>query len=338
MTASPHGTVAYVLTSDGQDVYADMNLISLWSLLEHNPGCRIVILVDSVSLEPLQRHAHPILSAEAEIQVVRCEPAVPGWRNRFVKTQLRKRVAGPLLYLDGDTLIRGNLSELFQVNAMVAGVPNHNGSGVSSEIPLTEKTILSRIGWNTDLPVYANGGVLFMNDLPETHAFCALWHKRWLESSRITGQHYDQPALNQALHESGVSFTWLDHRYNAQVHARPKTARDAIIWHIYTSDRQTTPPNRLEELIALQRKGVPSVREQVAAACAAPHPWVVRNMLDRFAISHMMSSDRILHGERWERLWLTRQYKRLAYQATRRLRAPLSKALRVRRLTSGSSE
>jgi hypothetical protein len=209
LKAPAAGTVVYVLTSDGQDVYADMNLVSLWSLLESNPGRLVVVLVDSISSERLGNCAHPILSSEAEIRVIPCEEAPGGWRNRFVKTQVRKHVAGPLLYLDGDTLVRGDLADVFRVDAMVAGVPNHNGLGTAAEIPAGERDILARNGWALDLPAYANGGVLFMADRPETHAFCAVWHKRWRESTQTTGQHYDQPALNQALHESGVTVASL---------------------------------------------------------------------------------------------------------------------------------
>lgn len=288
-----------------------MHLVSLWSLLESNPGRSVIVLVDSVSSERLGKCAHPILSSEAEIRVIPCEEAPGGWRNRFVKTQVRKHVAGPLLYLDGDTLVRGDLAQVFRVDAMVAGVPNHNGLGTAAEIPAGERDILARNGWALDLPVYANGGVLFMNDCPETQAFCALWHKCWRESAETTGAHYDQPALNQALHESGVTFSWLDHRYNAQVHARPGTAQNAVIWHVYRSEVHPNPPTVLDHLLALQQSKRNDIQASVAAACRLPHPWITRNPLDRTAVRSMMADTRILDGDRWERLWLTRKYRRL---------------------------
>ena len=121
---SSAGTVVYVLTSDGQDAYADMNLVSLWSLLESNPGRGVVVLIDSVSKEQLRKSAHPILSSEAEIRAIPCQQAPGGWRNRFVKTQMRKHVVGPLLYLDGDTLVRGDLGRRFsRWNSMAGGRP-----------------------------------------------------------------------------------------------------------------------------------------------------------------------------------------------------------------------
>ena len=147
MKAQPTGTVVYVLTSDGQDGYADMHLVSLWSLLESNPGRSVIVLVDSVSSERLGKCAHPILSSEAEIRVIPCEEAPGGWRNRFVKTQVRKHVRGPLLYLDGDTLVRGDLADVFRVGAMVAGVPNHNGLGTAVEIRVGERDLLAKNGW-----------------------------------------------------------------------------------------------------------------------------------------------------------------------------------------------
>ena len=329
MKALSLGTVVYVLTSDGHDGYADMNLVSLWSLLESNPGRRVVVLVDSISSERLGNCAHPILSSEAEIRVIFCEEGPGGWRNRFVKTQVRKHVAGPLLYLDGDTLVRDDLADVFRVDAMVAGVPNHNGLGTAAEIPAGERDILARNGWALDLPAYANGGVLFMADYPETHAFCALWHKRWRESAETTGQHYDQPALNQALHESGVAFAWLDHRYNAQVHARPRTASDAAVWHVYRSEVHPNPPTVLDHLLALQKSERDDVRAAVAAACRSPHPWITRNPLDRAAVRSMTADSRILDGDRWERLWLARRYWRLASRVRVAVKSALRKHSRI---------
>jgi len=324
LNASHSGTVVYVLTSDGQDVYADMNLISLWSLLESNPGRSVVVLVDSVSSERLGNCAHPILSSDAEIRLIPCEEAPGGWRNRFVKTQVRKHVAGPLLYLDGDTLVRGDLADVFRLDAMVAGVPNHNGLGTAAEIPLGERDILARNGWGLDLPVYANGGVLFMADCPETHAFCALWHKRWRESAETAGQHYDQPALNKALHESGVTFSWLDHRYNAQVHARPCTAQNALVWHFYQAERHPNPPSVFDQLIVERRERIPDLEKRVATECGKAHPWLTKHFLDALVIRRMMHDERILGGNRWERLWLSRQYWRLFSRIPEAIRMMIS--------------
>ena len=74
----------YVLTTNGNDVIADMNLISVWSLQQSNRDAYVVLLCDRESAEALQRTEHPLRTAVDEVLAIETPAGSPGFRNRFV--------------------------------------------------------------------------------------------------------------------------------------------------------------------------------------------------------------------------------------------------------------
>lgn len=305
--------IVYVLTSNCNDIFADMNLISLWSLRQSNPDAHVSIIVDTLTMQNLVSKRHPILKESCEFIEINSSHESPAFRNRSIKTQIRKYIDGAFLYLDADTIICKNLSLLFNIKSLVAGVPNYNGKGDCSEIPSNEKEILQEMNWEVCPDHYTNGGVLFMADHPDVHDFCSIWHKRWTERLQKTGMYFDQPALNQALHESCVDFSWLPHKYNAQVSARPCTAANAAIWHIYSSRKSKQPKNVLNDLIQKKRQGITVSQISLADVCSKKHPWIINNLIDKHAVSKIQSSCGLVKFYSWEWLWLCGKY----FQATK---------------------
>jgi len=300
--------IAYVLTSNCKDSYADMNLISVWSLRKTNPTAKILLVCDTETVQAIKTSQHQIKQEIDEIISVDVPANSASFRNRYIKTNLRHYVNGPFLYLDGDTLIRDDLSPIFNTQASLAGVPNHSGTGLPSEIPPSELKIYEKLGWSLPSNYYVNGGVLFFADHPEVYEFCSLWHERWKECSSTIGKHLDQPSLNRAIDDSKINFAWLEHRFNAQVHARPHTAWNAAIWHIYLSEPHASLKNVLAQALAQYRQGTPITSGKVAKLCQRPHPWLINNPLDSFAVSSLKNNATLLNPNQWERLWLADQY------------------------------
>jgi hypothetical protein len=324
-------TVCYVLTSDGQDEYADMNLISVWSVRTSNPQVKIVVLGDSRTLRSLEMGQHPLLTEIDEFKVVDVPTESANFTNRYIKTSVRRWMVGPFLFLDGDTLVRGDLTPVFQTKAAVAGVGNHSGGGHPSEMPETERVIFANMGW--DLPVnhYVNGGVLFFTEHPDAYLFCDLWHRLWLDCSARTGRHFDQVPLNRALADSSVQFAWLAPRFNAQVHARPACAWGAAIWHIYLSGHHPTPRNVLSDCIQRMRSDRPVNRLLVGAACQRNHPWLVSSPVDWYAVAGFRRHHGLVTGTEWSLLWLAGEHMK----AIRRCRMTLRECLMAIRRSLG---
>lgn len=315
-------TAVYVLTSNSKDIYADMNLVSLWSLQYSNPDCNVVIAMDSLTMKSLSDYSHPILKENCDFVVANVDSEISIYRNRFIKTQIRNYVSGNFLYLDADTLIRDDLGLIFNTQTSIAGVPNHNGTGSPTEIPSssTEFNIINNMGWMSDLHVYINGGVLYLSDNSDAYKFCDIWHKRWVDSSLTNKIYNDQPALNKALNECNIDFSCLAHRYNAQIFARPSISKNAAIWHIYSSKKYGEPRNIFTEMISSVKNDKKKVKDVIISSCSMDHPWLSRNWFDSYCIDKIHKSPGILNINRFEWLWLVRDYSNFFKKAIHEVR------------------
>ena len=110
------------------------------------------------------------------------------------------------------------------------------------------------------------------------------------------------------MDESGLDFVWLDQRYNAQVHARPKTAWNAIIWHIYSSDQHATPRTIIDSVLTRLSQNRANIDQIIDSIIQLDHPWLMDNLIDRFAICFMRRHQKILQPKNWKRLWLADDY------------------------------
>jgi hypothetical protein len=269
----------------------------------------------------LNRRRHALLNYIDRFVPVSSPSGPAGFRNRYVKTQMRRHLKGPFLYLDADTLVLKPLSAIFSCDAAVAAVSNHNGPTSPCNIYKDEKAVFQQLGWPIPRDCYINGGVLYLADDKESHGFCETWHAKWQIASQATGKHFDQPSLNSALYESGLNFLLLDNRYNAQVNINPRYAPGAAIWHIYHSDLDPSPKNVLETCLHAVRKSgvvpdtlIDSIRER-------NHPWSVKNPIDLVAVSRILRRQRLLPRDSIYRLWLARKYGRLFECASLRVSA-----------------
>lgn len=299
--------IVYVLTSDGQDIYADMNLLSVWSLLKSNPDACVKLLCDSDTELALQKINHRIINGVNEIIVIDCPAGSSGFRNRYMKTTMRRYVNGSFLYLDADTIIRDDLKPIFETNADFSAAPNHSGTGSSKEIPKSESAVFKSLNWPYPLN-YVNGGVLYFSNHDDTYRLFDIWHKNWLDSYHKTGRYNDQPSLNSALNESKINFKWLDQRYNAQVHARPHTAWGAAIWHIYSSGQAACPKTVLDFGLKEIKEHHNITESLIVDACYRQHPWLINNFIDKYAINKLKKSKNIINTHNWKWLWLTDEY------------------------------
>jgi len=311
--------IAYVLTSNGKDIHADMNLISLRTLRYSNPDAKIVLVCDHETVQSLEKYNHIILKEADEIISVHTPSQPASFRNRFVKTSLRQHLSGSFLYLDADTVIRGNLAQIFNTQSSFAAAPNHSGSGHPNEMPTDEIENFNLLGW--DLPkYYVNGGVLFFADAPDTFNFCRIWHKKWLASAEKRGSFRDQPSLNSAIADSGVSFSWLPHRFNAQVDVRPIYVQDAVLWHLYSSNGGIAMKTVFDQYIDRLQKGENITSRQIEYLSNRQHPWQINNLVDWLCVIRLFSYKRFLEVNSLERLWMSRNYKQVKWELKRLLK------------------
>ena len=318
--------VCFVLTSDGRDVHADMTLISTQFARRTNSNISIVVLCDEETVHHLKQQRHPLIAHIDELVAIPTPLGKPGFRNRFVKTQMRRHLKGPFLYLDADTLVLKSLDEIFSCDSALAAVSNHNGPAHPCQIYDGEEAVFNQMGWPIPTNYYINGGVLYFSDTKESYRFCETWHAKWQMVSKLTGMHFDQPSLNSALNESAPDFLLLHHRYNAQVNISPRSAPGAAIWHIYHSDPDPYPRSVLETcFLAIRKTGiVPDTL--IDSICQRNHPWRIDNFIDLVAVRAILHRQS-LPAHSLYRLWLAREYGRLLDCVSSRMRAMFGRAL-----------
>src|SRR5262249_10273878 len=153
-----------------------------------------------------------------------------------VKTQLRGLVDGPFVFLDSDTFVRDDISQIFSLDTDIACAPNHSRDSIEEQMWSTNNEILTAMGWRTREDVFLNSGVIFYNATPGAARFADDWHDKWLKSYRMAKNYLDQPALNAAIFEIAPRLEILPHRFNAQFKVTPRVAMDAALLHFYSSE------------------------------------------------------------------------------------------------------
>jgi hypothetical protein len=175
-----------------------MTRISISSLRHFNPTCFVTVALDSISFNNLSSKRDPLLSDSDAVLEVTTPEGSPQFRNRFVKTTLREHIKGPFLFLDSDTLIRSDISEIFTPNADIKGSLNHSHENPLWQVYHYDIDTLALMNWSALKSQYINGGLIFYNDTLKSHEFGRQWHTNWLASYDKTGSPKDQPALNAA--------------------------------------------------------------------------------------------------------------------------------------------
>jgi hypothetical protein len=258
--------IVYVITSAGGDAYTAMTRISAASLRMTNPSANICVVCDAETNRAVREAHDPLLDEVDEWLTFETPPGDAAFRNRYLKTSLRQRVSGEYLFLDSDTIVRDDLSEIFQLDGDIAAAPNHSRDNYSGQIWSGDRYILKQMNWTFSGDFYLNGGVMWVSESKGARWFYQLWHERWIDSHRhlhecgqiassiaipdgyiqvcsssdirskdLIGASRDQPSLHAALFESKAKCARMACRFNAQIGSNPLSMRDAAIWHYYYS-------------------------------------------------------------------------------------------------------
>jgi hypothetical protein len=88
--------VAYVVTSNGADIYADMVLVSMLSVQISNPILQVVVVCDEQSAIAIKASKHRLIDVCDEFISVKTPDGEPTFRNRWIKTQLCNFIPGQI--------------------------------------------------------------------------------------------------------------------------------------------------------------------------------------------------------------------------------------------------
>jgi hypothetical protein len=312
----------YVVTSQGQDTYAAMTRVSAGSLRATQPGIVITLACEQSTWAALKTHRNRLLDEVDEVHLVATPPGSATFRNRFIKTQIRLSLDGPLLFLDSDILVRKPLSTVFETQEDLALARNHSRPNREEQVCEFDRQVLSAMQWSACPEVYANGGMIFYRDTPGARRFAERWHALYLEGAAATGQMRDQPSLNTSLATSGASFRIVPDCFNCQLVANPKITYDAAVWHYYLSaDR--LGPTEFERLSRDLRPDQPLDALQIERMIRCRHPYR-QDMLLSYCFGQTVCNSGF--ADSISKLWLSKKrftaVRRYLGQHWRALRTP----------------
>ena len=304
-------SIAYVITSDGQDIFADMALVSMLSVRATNARARILLVCDASSANALGKFRHRVLEVCDNLVKVDTPDGEPTFRNRWIKTQLCRHVSGPCLYVDSDMLVRGSLSDLPSLVEELGVVANNNRTDFADQLWVEDADFLGRMGWPRTFPFYANGGLQFYRQCAGVERFYEAWHQLWLDGVNATGRLKDQPSLNTAIGESGVRVARLPEKYNLQLRAGHRGVSTALVWHFWTSLKlEDSSFSRL--LMAAPSASLGELKRRVHRVIARPYAYPNQDFLGR-RIGRKIENDQEVTT--FERLWLVNRATALRFWA-----------------------
>jgi hypothetical protein len=259
----------YVLVSNENDFFLEQLLVSITSLRLKTPDASVLVMTDDITALTLTGKRAALYSI-AEVKSFNLPSELNNLRrSRWLKTTMRQHINGDFLYIDCDTVIAADLSDINDLAINLGAVPDQHTH--VNEHPLRKRfyTLDKILGFSSaiDMNIHFNGGILFCKDVLVTHNFFEEWHKLWLYSISKNIE-VDQPSLNQTNVNFEGIITELDGKWNCQIEfSGLQYLLEAKIIHYFTSNRNKKPfvPANDSFLKSIKRTGQvsPEIKERL---------------------------------------------------------------------------
>lgn len=231
-------TAVYILISNGDDLFYEQLLVSLYSLRMHNPELNVVVLVDEKTERTLHGKRSKVRELANEIKVVEVpEEYNSKERSRYIKTTFRNYLSGNLLFIDTDTVITDNLRDVENTNADMACVLDYHATlDQQLDGDKIRQNVQSIFNENiSDENIYFNSGVIWLKDTPAVRSLFDQWNHYWKIAAFEAGKCFDQPALMIANRKCGHIIGELDGTYNCQILTSVRYLHKAKIIHFFNN-------------------------------------------------------------------------------------------------------
>lgn len=283
--------LVYCLACDSPGPVVGMTRLSIATVRHTNPGATVELVVDASSRAVLAARRSRLLEEVDAVHVGATLPQDARMRSRQLKCVARSVVRGPFILIDADTIVRTPLRPAWPEGADVAASPNYSRDALAEQLRGRDAAQMAAMGWPRPTQ-YLNSGVVYFADSPRAHEVGRAWHDCWLQSTRRTGRHHDQPAFNHAVRSSNAALFVLPHGWNAQLTQRPTVALGAAIWHFYSSRAAPDDTQFSLELRTLPEHEPipPSIVERLIRPDV---PWPADSWIKRTVIARMLRRGRM---------------------------------------------
>jgi lipopolysaccharide biosynthesis glycosyltransferase len=173
---------------------------------------------------------------------------------------MRNHVQGDVLYIDSDTIILSDLSDIDSNINDIAAVNELNRPFTESTSKKTLTEIYARLGENINkIEYYYNSGVIYIKDNERTKTFFSEWKELWEEGTK-KGIFFDQPSLGLINYKKGNVISQMDGIWNCQGRYSVNYAKGAKIFHYLYDQGFEFPLLNKEVFSELKDKGIVSDR------------------------------------------------------------------------------
>lgn len=237
----------YVLTSTVKDLYYEQALMSAYSLRNKMPDADIIVLTDNKTKDSftaenkrtaLEKYVSRIITVDFESSVPNID------RSRLIKTSIPDYIEGSFLYIDCDTIICDDLSDIEKEAAVTGGVLDGHcflGEHIHKKYFLSRDKKLGFSG-TKEAGYNINGGLILAKadteeEKKQTKELFNKWNELWKYSACEKKDKHDQSALNEANYKTGLKMKLLDGKWNCQPsHGGLAFLGSAKIIHYYSSE------------------------------------------------------------------------------------------------------
>ena len=237
-------TFAFIITGENHlqgERYRLAARAAMLSVRHFHPRDRIVCLCDQQTAAVIG-NSDRVWSGILD-DVIPCPDAKggPTHRSRVIKTSLRKRLAGPFIFLDSDTFLLQDLGPLLACDGDLGLTADAYFTTDPGLFPSWVRPLFTKQGW-ASAGRYFNSGVMFVADTPPSHLLFNEWQVRY-EKATASGFFQDQPAFNATIAELHPRIVEYPESFNFICGREPRQVPlSARLIHLFLSSRTTTMP------------------------------------------------------------------------------------------------
>ncbi len=210
--------LVYVLASTDGDFFYEQCLVSILSAKYYTITAHAVLVTDNKTYQSLVGKRLEIKEYFDEVIVIDYPSEYDNFlRSRLMKVNLRSIVKGDFLYIDVDTLIVDDLSEIDNSQKSVYAVLD--GHVKLNNHPVYDLFYKQCSHVDFDLSCitkYFSGGVIYSKDDELGHAFYQTWANNYMESVK-NGILMDEPSLNKSNYELRNQISEMSGIWNCQM-------------------------------------------------------------------------------------------------------------------------
>lgn len=287
----------YVLTSTPKDLYYEQAVMSAFSLRHYMPDAQIIVLVDNKTKASFTEENKRLALSEyaTEIITIDFEDSVPNVdRSRLIKTSIPEYVDGSFLYIDCDTIICDDLSDIENVPYETAGVLDLHcnlDQHVHNKYFLKRDKTLGFTGTKA-LNGNINGGLLLCKNHDFAKELFKSWNELWKYSAYEKNDKHDQACLNEANVRTGMKIGLIDGIWDCQLaHGGLAFLKNAKIIHYFSSEYGA------KNYISYYKLGDKALHQRIKEAGSIPDDIKAMILDPKFQFNsvHLINDQRIVN-------------------------------------------